>query len=414
MAATLIGLDVGASSVRAIEAVRSRPGEVSLKRFGQFALPVGAVRAGVVHDPAAVASALRSLWKQSGFGSKRVAVSATNAQVAVREVTMPVMPAKELRQALPYLARDIIPIPVDRAQLDFIPTGPADDTGKQPGLLVALPSDGVVGLVDAVERAGLIVDSVDLGAFALLRALAAHPHDDDGATATATAIIDLGATSATLVVQRRGVPLMVRTVPHGGDEVTGSLSERLGISRPEAEEQKRSAGLDTESVAAEVSRGAVRPLIAEIHSSLAYYASTQPNLPVSAIALTGGGALLSGLPALIALQEGLPVSMADPLQLLASVPDAADIDLFRAGSANAAGLILGGTHDSRAFNSAAPAEAAGEPAAGLRQLGFDPGEPVAAAHPGIAPGEADQNGGVGRNDLRGARRRARRGGDDLR
>jgi type IV pilus assembly protein PilM len=409
MAQSLIGLDVGASSVRAVEVMRGRPAEVSLKRFGQFALPTGAVRAGIVHDPAAVASALKTLWKQSGFGTRYVNLAATSSQVAVREVAMPVMPAKELRQALPYLARDIVPIPIDRAQLDFVATGPIDDAGKQPGLLVALPRDGIVGLVDAVERAGLVVTAVDLGAFALLRSLASHPLD-----LAATAIIDLGATSSTLVVQRGGIPLMVRTLPHGGDELTGALSERLGISRPEAEEQKRRNGLDSGSPAAEVVRSALRPLIAEIHSSLVYYASTQSERPVTAVTLTGGGAALLGISGLIARQENLPVATADPLALLGSVPNDEQLELFRAGSANAVGLTLGGTHDPRALNSARALKSAegGEKAGGGQQP--DPGEPVAAAHPGIAAGEAHENGRARRGGLRGAGRRPRRGGDDIR
>ena len=64
-----IGLDIGTSSVRAAE-LTFGSGLVTLEKFGQVALPQGAVRDGEVIDSDAVAVAIKLLWSRTGFGSK--------------------------------------------------------------------------------------------------------------------------------------------------------------------------------------------------------------------------------------------------------------------------------------------------------------------------------------------------------
>lgn len=390
----MIGLDVGASSVRAIEVTRSRHGELSIRKFGQFALPLGAVRAGVAHDPGAVTSALKSLWRQAGFGSRQVAIAVTSPQVAVREVDLPTLPGKEMRQALPYLARDIIPIPTDRAQLDFVPTAAPSERGTQHGLLVGLPSKGVTDMVAAVEKSGLTVMRVDLAAFALDRALGSRLSGARGGSPATTAIIDLGASSTTVVIERAGVPLLVRTVPRGGDEITDALSDRLGISRPEAEERKRRTGAAGDDTVAEVVRSSLRPMLSEVRSSFAYFSSSQPATPIDRIVITGGGARLIGIDTIISRQEDRPTTVGNPLAVVANIPNDNQIEIFRAGSANVVGLVLGGQNSDR--NTTAHDARRGadmEPRA-------DSGKPVAAADRRRAGGAADPKAGRGRRDPR--------------
>ena len=66
-----VGLDIGTSAVRAAELSTGRGGH-TLERFGQVALPVGAVVDGEVLDRDAVTAALKTLWSQTRFSTKRV------------------------------------------------------------------------------------------------------------------------------------------------------------------------------------------------------------------------------------------------------------------------------------------------------------------------------------------------------
>jgi type IV pilus assembly protein PilM len=182
---TPIGLDIGSSSVRAVE-VRRAKDEYTLTNFGQIPLPPGTVQAGGVEDPLAVTSALKQLWAACKFDTKHVVLGVTHPQLVVRETAVSNLPAKEMRKALPFQVRDMLPLAVERSLLDFRPLEEPGDNPTVRGLLIAMPKDAVMALVQAVEKAGLHVVNVDLASFALLRAASRLD-------AQVEAIVDIGA-----------------------------------------------------------------------------------------------------------------------------------------------------------------------------------------------------------------------------
>ncbi|GAB2482301.1 type IV pilus assembly protein PilM [Jatrophihabitans fulvus] len=354
-ATTLVGLDVGSSTIRAVEATtgKDRP---TVSRFGQVSLPDGAVADGLVKDERAVATALRQLWAEQDFGTRNVVLGVTHSQVVVREVDVTNLPAKELRQALPYLVKDVLPLPVDEVTLDFYPledAATAEDTVH--GLVIAAPKDAVISVVKAVEQAGLHVAQVDLACFAVLRACAHLAHDTE-------AVVDLGSDVTTVVVHTDGTPKIVRTIPRGGNEITRLLASRLGIGLADAELVKRRHGLrplpagaaqtaegtDLSESAAVVAE-ALRPLVTELRGSFSYFSSANPSERVVRVALVGGASLLPGLTDQLTRDLGVPAFLSDPLQRVnrpkkAQRPDgpAADqLGRFRSAAAVSIGLTLG-------------------------------------------------------------------------
>ncbi|GAB2482237.1 type IV pilus assembly protein PilM [Jatrophihabitans fulvus] len=311
MAAPLTaGLDIGATHVRAVEVRRTRT-RTMVERFEQVPLPAGAVVGGVVKDGKAVVAALKQLRGRKMLGGKGLALAVTHQQVVVRELEVPRLPADQLRQALPHLAREAMPLAVDEAVLDFIPLEDADaKSGKDTvrGLLAAAPREAVTHAVDAVEKAGLHVAKVDLACFALLRAVA-------GCRDGAEAVIDLGADTTMFVMHHRGVPQLVRTIPRGGDDLTSLMCRRLGLRVPEAEELKRSHGLlphPDPDVTDAIGDG-VRPLISEIRSSLGYWHGSRTE-PVERVSIVGGAARLPGFADELGRALGVPTVVGNPLQ----------------------------------------------------------------------------------------------------
>jgi type IV pilus assembly protein PilM len=337
-APTLVGLDIGSTSIRAVEAALTKDRPV-INQFGQAVLPAGAVTAGVVKDPGAVTTALRQLWSSHSFATKDVALGVTHQQVVVREIDVAHLPPKEFRQALPFLVRDVLPLPLDQAVIDFYPldSEPRGDTVH--GLLVAAPKDPVLDTVRAVENAGLHVRHVDLSCFAALRASAHLAHDTE-------ALLDIGANGTNIIVHTDGTPKIVRTVPRGGAELTKVLATRLGVAAAEAEAIKCRVGLvaDDGDESAEILGEALRPLITEIRSSFSYFASSHPGERVRRLALVGGAALLPGLPERLTSELGVPAFLSDPLQRVQDLRKGGRHDVlgrFRSSAAVSIGLTLG-------------------------------------------------------------------------
>ena len=232
----VIGLDIGSSCVRAAELEFGSGGPMgktppTLVRFGQVALPLGAVRDGEVVQPETVSSAIRQLWAQAKFESKDVVIGVGNQRVVVRELDLPWMPLAQLKASLPYQVSELLPMSSDDALLDYFPTAESDGPQGRTvhGMLVAAQRDTVNANVIAVEGAGLRPRMVDLNAFALHRALAR------GELARATAaFVDIGATITTVVISAQGSPRLVRSLPTGGQNVTAAVASALGIAAASA------------------------------------------------------------------------------------------------------------------------------------------------------------------------------------
>ena len=317
----VVGLDIGTSGVRAAQLVLGKRG-TTLERFGQVALPAGAVRDGEVVDAPVVAEAIRQLWVQARMSGRKVVIGVANQRVVVRQVDLPWMPVAELRRSLAFQAQDHIPMPVEQAILDVHPLEERiDDNGNRVlrVLLVAAAREMVAGMLEAVRLAGLEPATVDLTSFAVLRSQVTAA----GALAVeAEALVDIGASVTNIVVHQGGVPRFVRILLMGGADVTEAVAERLGVPTGEAEALKRARGLSV--VAAQVDPHPVNraiestggALVEEVRGSLDYYLAQPGAVRIGRVVLSGGGSRLTGLSSRLAAATRLPVELAAPLSVL--------------------------------------------------------------------------------------------------
>jgi type IV pilus assembly protein PilM len=314
-----VGLDIGTSAVRAAELSTGRGGH-TLERFGQVALPVGAVVDGEVLDRDAVTTALKTLWSQTRFSTKRVVLGVANQKVVVRQVDLPWMETRELKKALAFQVQDFIPIPVEQAIMDFHPLEEfTNDQGNRMlrVLLVAAGREMVGSCLEAVQHAGLTPVMVDLTSFAIIRA---STHADAlGMDTHAEALVDIGARVTNIAVHQGGQPKFVRVLLMGGADITEAVAERMGIALEQAEVLKQQLGIPASPTdrdahpAGRVIETTSSSLIEEIRGSLDYYLASPAAVPIRSIVVSGGGSRLEGLVARLAAVTRLPVECANPL-----------------------------------------------------------------------------------------------------
>jgi type IV pilus assembly protein PilM len=351
VARTRIGVDVGSTAVRVAEVAA---GDIPVVvRAAQVPLPPGVVEAGEVRQPEAVAEALRELWSKSGVKSKQVHLGVGNQRVVVREIALPWLPEKELRDTLGFQVQEFIPMASDEAVLDFDPLGEMDQGGRRMVriLLVAAHKPMVNALVEAALAAKLDPQGIDLTPFAVVRAVGSGDEGLDLDSSGDEAIVDIGAQVTSICVHDRGVTRFVRMLPSGGRDITLALAAGLSVDEDLAERLKRgesieaptqvepSAGepaielpppadslpvdgspVDTLPVEAprvvpaalpdptEVQQRALTragSFVDEVRSSLEFYTAQMPNAQIGRVLVVGGGSRLDGL--LELLQERLPV-----------------------------------------------------------------------------------------------------------
>ncbi|HEY3212902.1 MAG TPA: type IV pilus assembly protein PilM [Actinomycetota bacterium] len=356
MPRTRLGVDVGSTAVRVAEVAA---GDIPvIVRAAQVPLPPGVVEAGEVRQPEVVAEALRELWSKAGVKSKQVHLGVGNQRVVVRELALPWLPEKELRDTLGFQVQEFIPMASDEAVLDFDPLGEMDQGGRRMVriLLVAAHKPMVNALVEAALAAKLDPQGIDLTPFAVTRAVGVGDDGLDLDSSGDEAVVDIGAQVTSICVHDRGVTRFVRMLPAGGRDITLALASALGVDDEMAERLKRGERfggiadavpavgspadgapavqlpppadalpvdtMPTDPLPVEAPRG-VRGVLAdpaevrdlaltragsfvdEVRSSLEFYTAQMPNAQIGRVLVVGGGSRLDGL--LELLQERLPV-----------------------------------------------------------------------------------------------------------
>ena len=338
MARTRVGVDVGSTAIRVAEVAA---GDIPvIVRAAQVPLAPGIVESGEVRQPDVLAGALRELWDKSGVKTKQVQLGVGNQRVVVREVALPWLPEKELRETLGFQVQEFIPMASEEAVLDFDPLGEIDQGGRRMVriLLVAAHKPMVNALVDAALAAKLDPLGIDLTPFAVVRAVGTDEEGLDLDAGGDEAILDIGAQVTSICVHDRGVTRFVRMLPSGGRDITLALAAGLGVADDVAERLKRGESVEALEPGGEGDMplppqgeagvpfrprpdrslplpppAEIRDLaltramsfVDEVRSSLEFYTAQMPNAQIGRVLVVGGGSRLEGL--LDLLQERLPV-----------------------------------------------------------------------------------------------------------
>ncbi|MDM7889277.1 type IV pilus assembly protein PilM [Curtobacterium sp. RHCJP20] len=316
MVKSVVGVDIGGESIRAVEVVNPDKPAATIQRIAEVSLVSGSTKRGEVLEPNTVAASLRELWKLGRFRSKDVVLGVGNQRVLSRDLTVPRAPLAQIRESLPFQVQDMLPVPVGDAILDFYPVSETDgpDGPLVHGLLIAAVKDAVLANVRAVQLAGLNPVGVDLIPFALSRVYlpaAKYPGTH--------VLAEIGANTTTVVIATDGVPQFVRIIPTGGDGLTQSLATALDIPVEQAEAVKRWIGLGDRAQTADDLRAAsvIQELASELLTSLRntvnYFTSTREGSVITSLVIAGGGASLPGFAEALQGHTRIPVVLGDAM-----------------------------------------------------------------------------------------------------
>ncbi len=311
MAKQCIGLDIGSSSVKAVQLRRKGTGW-ALQAFGMQPLVPQTIVDGTIMDQGAVTEAIRQLWRRLRLKQKEVAIAIAGHSVIIKKIAVPQMTAEQLAANIRNEAEHHIPFGPDDVELDYHVTNPANASGQTELLLVAAKKEVVSDYVQVVRDAGLSPQIVDVAAFAGQNGFEANYPLDPRETLV---LITIGAAISNINIVRSGVSLFTRDVTIGGNAFTEEIQKQLGIASDEAEAYKVGGSQTEDGVVPQevlrVMEGVSEIMAGEFQRSLDFFLATTADANVARIVLAGGSSKVRSLHRAIERRSRLPLEVAD-------------------------------------------------------------------------------------------------------
>jgi len=341
----LMGLDIGASSIKVAELKESKKGYL-LENFGMVPLPPEAIVDGALMNSPAIVEAIQTLISDRKIKAKDVATSVSGASVMIRKITLPVMTEEELEDQIQWEAEQYIPFNLSDVNLAHEILNPGDDEGNMEVLLVAAKRDMINDYIAVITEAQLNPVIMDLDQFAVSNSYEINYQIMENEI---LALVNIGASIINMVITKNGKYLFSRDVTVGGNLFSEEIMKELSVSHEEAELLKLggSATGETEAVMRQEVEAVIRrvsdQIASEIAKSLDFYQATAAEDQISKIWLAGGCSGVSGLAETIQQKQSVPVEVMDPFRNLernTKLFDPAYLEQIGARASVAVGLAL--------------------------------------------------------------------------
>ncbi len=321
----VVGLDLGSSSIKAIELKRTKQG-YELVSFGLEQLPPDVVVDGAVMDVPLVAEKISGLFDQQKIKTKNVATSVSGHSVIVKRVTLPYMDEEELYDRIQGEASQHIPFDIADVNLSYQVLEVMDT--QMEVLLVAVKKDKIVSHTYVLDQAHKMPTVVDIDAFALQNCFQVNYEPDPGQTA---ALLNVGASLMNINIVRNDIPLFTRDVSVGGNQYTDALQKELDLSFEDGERLKTGEGIAgvSEEQRAAVLRSVSDILLLEIQKTFDFFRATASGENIQRIYLAGGTARVPGLVELLREEFAMPVDELDPFRKIEIDPGRHDFEQIR-------------------------------------------------------------------------------------
>jgi cell division protein FtsA len=348
----LVGLDVGTSRVTAVVGERLDDGSLDVVGLG-VAESRGVKRGVVVNVDAAVDSIKKAIEEAElmagieidgvhlalsgphikGFNSRGViAVAGKNREITREDVSRAIDAAKAValpagREIVHVLPQDFV---VDEQDGIGVPLGMTGARLEVNVHVVTGAASTTQNLISCVNRAGVNVTDTVIGQLAASEAVLTQDEKELG-----VALVDIGGGTADVAIFERGSLWHTGVVAVGGDHFTSDIAVGLRTPMPDAEKVKRKSGcalssmvgedetIEVASVGGRKPRLMARRILSEILQPRAEEifhlvwdeirrAGYEKSLN-SGIVLTGGGAILEGMPEIAEQIFDLPIRRGWPI-----------------------------------------------------------------------------------------------------
>ena len=310
---SLVGLDIGSSSVKAVE-LNKKGNALQLVNLGFENLQPDTIVDGQIMELNNVANVITSIFTEHQIGTARVAAGVSGHSVIVKNIVLPQMSEDELQESFSWHAEEHIPFDISDVNLDYQVTSSSTDALNV--LMAACKSDKIANVKQAIQLAGKQPVVIDVDAFALQNCYEVNYQPKPG---DVVALLNIGSSTMNINILNGARSVFARDASVGGNQYTSLLQKELGLTYEQAEAAKRGYALPDG-----VEARPIQPIIEtvsdilalEIRKTMDFYRATaeESEEAIQKILIAGGGSKLPGLPDYLARRFEIPVEAFDPFR----------------------------------------------------------------------------------------------------
>lgn len=309
-----IGLDIGSHSVKLVKIVHT-PAGPKLSGAGLHVFREGTIVGGEIKNRDELLSAITTLVTKTDPTGKiktvNFALSWSYGVIADRIKLRSVKGQSDEEIILMEAGRHS-PFDVEDIQLDYKILKKDPKTGEMEVLLVASKIHVMQPYLSLIKDAGLDVINVDVDTFAAANAYhyMASPEDHD----KVICIANIGQNVTNLTFIKEGLYHSTRDVSTGGSYFTHALEKELGVDLPEAIlllKGRSEGNYNTQAVQRSL-RYASEELSVGLDLAFSYFQSSENNVEIDKLIITGGGANIQGLQDFLSDRHHLLVEVGNP------------------------------------------------------------------------------------------------------
>ncbi|MDT7542952.1 MAG: type pilus assembly protein PilM [Acidobacteriota bacterium] len=309
----LVGLDIGSSSVKAIE-LQGKPGSLVLMSLAHEPLQPDSVVDGQIMELNSVSQTIANVFQANQIKATRVAAGVSGSSVIVKNIMVPPMTDEELEESIDWHAEEHIPFDIADVSLDYQVVGSTPDSLHV--LMAACKRDFIANIKQAIQLAGKQPHVIDVDAFALQNCYEVNYEPQASQT---VALLNVGASTMNINIVQGTRSVFTRDVSVGGNQYTSLLQKELGLTFEQAEAVKRGGPLPAGAEGRNLHQvlETISDILAlEIQKTFDFYRATsdEGEGAVQKILISGGGSKLSGLVDFLTNRFELPVENFDPFR----------------------------------------------------------------------------------------------------
>ena len=308
----LVGVDIGSSSIKAVELKRAGKGLVVSKLSMENLDPENVVDGAIV-DTNAVSNVISKIFAENKIKTRDVATSVSGHSVIVKKLSLEQMTNEELNEAIQMEAAQHIPFDIAEVNLDYQVLEADPESPVMEVLLVAVKKDKILNYTNVLTMAGKTPAVVDIDAFALQNV---YEYNYDPPSDATVALLNLGGSVMNINIVRGRTPLFTRDVSVGGNQYTDFLQKELDLGFEEAEQVKMGgsvAGISDEA-RIPVMQSVSEIIALEMQKTFDFFRATAGGEHLQKLYIAGGSAKVYGLVDLLKQEFSIPVEELNPFR----------------------------------------------------------------------------------------------------